>query len=74
MKKHEGFLMSIRLLPILLLSIIISLTGCSSSSSSGIVEKWDSEGVAEAVAALAPLGEKAGFLRELVEYLLKRNK
>jgi geranylgeranyl diphosphate synthase type II len=28
----------------------------------------------EAVKALEPLGEKAGFLRELVEYLLKRNK
>ena len=32
------------------------------------------ETVAEAVEALAPLGEQAGFLRELVEYLLKRNK
>jgi len=36
--------------------------------------KLAEETVAEAVAALAPLGEKAGFLRELVEYLLKRNK
>lgn len=30
--------------------------------------------VDEAVKALEPMGEKAGFLRELVEYLLKRNK
>lgn len=30
--------------------------------------------VAEAVAALEPLGKKASFLRELVEYLLERNK
>ena len=36
--------------------------------------KLAEETVAEAVAALEPLGEKAGFLRELVEYLLKRNK
>ena len=36
--------------------------------------KLAEETVAEAVAALAPLGEKAGFLWELVEYLLKRNK
>ena len=36
--------------------------------------KLAEETVAEAEAALAPLGEKAGFLRELVEYLLKRNK
>ena len=36
--------------------------------------KLAEETVAEAVEALAPLGEQAGFLRELVEYLLKRNK
>ena len=36
--------------------------------------KLAQETVEGAVAALAPLGEKAGFLRELVEYLLKRNK
>ena len=37
-------------------------------------QKLAEETVAEAVAALEPLGEKAAFLRELVEYLLKRNK
>lgn len=37
-------------------------------------KKLAEETVAEAVAALKPLGDKAAFLRELVEYLLKRNK
>lgn len=37
-------------------------------------KKLAEETVAEAVAALEPLGDKATFLRELVEYLLKRNK
>ena len=51
MKKREGILINICLLPILLLSLAVVLSGCNSSSSMGIVERQNGEGAGEAMAS-----------------------